>query len=142
MRRDCAHYNFCHFCANSTHASTHTLSLRKKMAKKFVTCAKEKTRKKVVGFEPGTFDFAAQYSNHSATRPLCHEKENLRHIYFNANKICANLAHASTHAPIMRNFWRNCAFCAKICADLSPCALKNHYIAPRIRAFRRLGSTQ
>ncbi len=36
-------------------------------------------------------------------------------------------------------FLRNCANCAKIRADLELCALKNHYFAPRIRAFRRLG---
>ena len=37
-------------------------------------------------------------------------------------------------------FWRNCANCAKIRADLQLCAFKNNYFAPRIRAFRRLGT--
>ncbi len=36
-------------------------------------------------------------------------------------------------------FLLNCANCAKICAGVCPCASKNHYFAPRIRAFRRLG---
>ncbi len=54
---------------------------------------------------------------------------------------CVKPPHTSTHASDLRKyiFLRNCANCAKICAGLCPCASKNHFIAPRIRAFRRLG---
>ena len=51
----------------------------------------------------------------------------IRRIRRRMRRICANI------------FLRNCANCAKIRADLQLCASKNHYIAPRIRAFRRLG---
>ncbi len=46
---------------------------------------KQKT-KKVGGFEPATFDFVAQHSNHSAIQPLCCQKENLPYLYFTAKK--------------------------------------------------------
>ena len=36
-------------------------------------------------------------------------------------------------------FSRNCAYCAKFGVDLQLYAFKNHFFAPCIRAFRRLG---
>ncbi len=54
---------------------------------------------------------------------------------------CANLPHASTHASNLRKYFLctiapNAQKMAQIC---NFCAFKNHYIAPRIRSFRRLG---
>ena len=37
-------------------------------------------------------------------------------------------------------FSRNCAYCAKFGVDLQLYAFKNHFFAPCIRAFRRLGN--
>ncbi len=61
-------------------------------------------------------------------------------IYIKDTIFCAILAYASTHALKVRNFLRNCAYCAKVGANVQNCALKNHYSAPHIKGFRRLGS--
>ena len=39
-------------------------------------------------------------------------------------------------------FSRNCAYCAKFGVDLQLYALGNHFFAPCIRAFRRLGKLE
>ncbi len=59
VRRICASYKVLQICANLMHVLTYASNLRKK-SKKICACAKKK-------FKPATFNFAAQYSNHSAT---------------------------------------------------------------------------
>ncbi len=81
VRRICAHYKGLQICANSTHALTCALNLRKKNPEKIALAQKKNKQKKVIRFEPATFNFAAQYSNHSATLPsLCEKRKLIPHI--------------------------------------------------------------
>ena len=146
VSRYCAHYKLLQICANSTYASTHASFLCKKQQKYFAACAKKKKTKKIVGFEPAIFNFTVQYSIHSAICPLLISKGKFTLYIVQCSKNRRNFGAISAHAS---TYARNCAiFCAialiapKNRAGLCPCASKNHYIAPRIRAFRRLGNEQ
>ncbi len=147
VRRICAHYNFCNFCAISPFASTLASKLRKEKKVRMRKKVKKIMRKNFVRTWIRTRDFFYQgrYANHSATQlSLCTKLKFLPHIHTRRN-FGAIFAQKLRMRRRMRqkcaNFLRNCAYCAKVGADVRNCALKNHYSALHIKGLRRLGTT-
>ncbi len=142
VRRYCAYYKVCKFCVISSFASTLALKLRKKNKKKLhaqkrkkIACAK----KSAPGFEPGISHFKAATLPTEPPRFCCIHRFSSCPIYIQDTILAQFLCMRRRMRRNCAIFLRNCAYCAKVGADVQNCALKNHYSAPHIKGFRRLG---